>query len=187
MAREQVRPVTPVVADARALPFPDGTFDAVVSGLMLNFVPRPELAVAEFARVAVPGGTVAAYVWDYAEGMRFVRYFWDAARAVDPGSAELDEGRRFPLCNPEPLARLWRGAGIRDVGVRPIDVPTVFQDFDDFWQPFLGGQGPAPTYVGTLDDARRDALRGLLKERLPTAEDGKIPLTARAWAVSGVT
>jgi SAM-dependent methyltransferase len=175
-----------VAADARRLPFGGSAFDAVVGGLMLNFVPEPARAVAEFARVADLGGTVAAYVWDYADGMRFMRYFWDAAAAVDPASVELDEGRRFALCAPGPLADLWRDAGLADVDVRPIEIPTVFADFDDFWQPFLGGQGSAPTYVSTLDDARRDALRETLRAALPTAADGSIPLTARAWAVSGL-
>jgi SAM-dependent methyltransferase len=174
------------VADARRLPFDGFSFDAVVGGLMLNFVPQPALAVAEFVRVADLGGTVAAYVWDYADGMQFMRHFWDAAAAVDPASAELDEGRRFPLCTPEPLADLWRGAGLLHVDVRPVEIPTVFADFDDFWQPFLGGQGSAPTYVATLDDARRDALRDALRDTLPAAADGSIPLTARAWAVSGM-
>jgi SAM-dependent methyltransferase len=174
------------VGDARALPFPDGRFDAVVSGLVLNFVPHPVGAVAELARVAAPGGVVAAYLWDYADGMQMIRYFWDAATALDPAAAEQDEGRRFPLCHPEPLRSLWNGAGLTGVEVEPIDVPTRFRDFDDYWSPFLGGQGPAPGYVGTLDDDSRVALRALLHDRLPVAPDGSITLSARAWAVRGI-
>lgn len=173
------------VGDARSLPLPDGGFDAVVSGLALNFVPDPGQAVGEFARVAVPGGAVAAYVWDYAEGMAMMRYFWDAAADVDPAAAELDEARRFPLCKPEPLAGLWAAAGLAAVTVRAIEVPTVFAGFDDYWRPFLGGQGPAPGYAMALPEPRRDALRDLLRERLPAGPDGSIPLTARAWAVRG--
>jgi SAM-dependent methyltransferase len=105
------------VGDARALPFPDSTFDAVVSGLAVNFVPAPERAAAELARVTAPGGTVAACVWDYAAGMAMMRYFWDCAAGLDPASATLDEGRRFPLCQPEPLAQLWREAGLTAVTV----------------------------------------------------------------------
>ena len=168
--------------DARALPFPGGRFDAVVSGLALNFVPDPGRAVAEFARVAVPGGVAAAYVWDYAGGMAMMRHFWDAATALDPAAAELDEGRRFPLCRPEPLRDLWAGAGLTAVTVRAIEIPTVFADFDDYWTPFLGGQGPAPAYAVSLTEERRGALRDLLRGRLPT---GPVPLTARAWAVRG--
>jgi SAM-dependent methyltransferase len=171
--------------DARSLPLPDRRFDAVVSGLALNFVPDPRRAAAEFARVATSGGVAAAYVWDYAEGMAMMRYFWDAAAALDPAAAELDEARRFPLCRPEPLCALWTDAGLDDVTVRAIEVPTVFVDFDDYWRPFLGGQGPAPGYAMSLTEEHRRALRDLLRARLPAGPHGSIPLTARAWAVRG--
>lgn len=174
-----------MVGDARSLPFPDGRSDAVISGLVLNFVPEPAAAAAEMARVATPGGTVAAYVWDYAEGMAMMRYFWDAAAALDPAAAALDEGPRFPVCQPEPLRALWAGAGLAEVAVEAIDVPTVFRDFDDFWTPFLGAQGPAPGYTMSLAEDRRAALRDLLRDRLPTEPDGSIALSARAWAVRG--
>jgi SAM-dependent methyltransferase len=171
--------------DARSLPFPDDGFDVVVSGLALNFVPDASRAAAEFARVAVAGGVVAAYVWDYAEGMAMLRYFWDAVTTLDPAAAEADEGRRFPLCRPGPLADLWTAAALGAVAVEPFVVATVFADFDDYWHPFLGGQGPAPGYVAGLTHERRDALRDLLRERLPVGTDGSIPLTARVWAVRG--
>jgi SAM-dependent methyltransferase len=173
------------VGDARSLPFPDGRFAAVVSGLVLNFVPDPAAAVAEQARVAAPRGVVAAYVWDYADGMAMIRHFWEAATALDPTVAERAEGRRFPMCRPEPLRELWAGVGLTGVVVDAIEVPTGFRDFDDFWTPFLGGQGPAPGYVATLADGRRIALRDLLRDRLPVAADGSITLSARAWAVRG--
>jgi SAM-dependent methyltransferase len=176
-----------VAADARGLPAGDGRFDAVVSGLVLNFVPDPGLAVREMARVARAGGRVAAYVWDYAGRMELMRHFWDAATALDPAAAGLDEGRRFGLCRPEPLARLFRDAGLDGVEVRPIEVPTTFRDFDDYWTPFLGGQGPAPGYAVSLDEPDRAALREALRRRLPVAADGSIPLVARAWAVAGTT
>jgi SAM-dependent methyltransferase len=172
--------------DARSLPLPDRRFDAVISGLALNFVPDPRLAAAEFARVTTAGGVAAAYVWDYAEGMAMLRYFWDAAAALDPVAAELDEGHRFPLCRPEPLQTLWTDAGLDDVAVQAIDVPTVFADFDDYWRPFLGGQGPAPGYVMSLTEERRGALRDRLRASLPSCPNGSIPLTARAWAVRGI-
>jgi SAM-dependent methyltransferase len=174
-----------LAGDACALPLAGARFDVVVSGLALNFVGDAARAAAEFARVCRPGGTAAAYVWDYAEGMAMMRHFWDAATALDPGAASLDEGRRFPLCLPGPLARLWVGAGFEGVATRSIEVPTAFADFADFWRPFLGGQGPAPGYVASLSAGRRAALRNLLRERLPTSPDGSIRLTARAWAVRG--
>ncbi|KOX16216.1 methyltransferase [Saccharothrix sp. NRRL B-16348] len=174
------------VGDARSLPLPDRAFDAVVSGLALNFVPDPVRAVAECTRVAAPGAVVAAYVWDYAEGMAITRFFWDAATDLDPAAAALHEGRRFPLCRPEPLHKLWTDAGLTGVRVEALEVPTVFHDFDDFWRPFLGGQGPAPGYTASLPEDRRRALRDLLRTRLPTHPDGSIRLAARAWSVRGV-
>ena len=131
------------VGDAQSLPVDDRTFDAVVSGLVINFVPDMPKAMAEMARATRPGGTVAAYVWDYAGEMQMMRRFWDAAVALDPAALTKDEGRRFPECRPEPLADLLNGAGLANVEVRAIDVLTVFKDFDDYWTPFLGGQAPA--------------------------------------------
>ncbi|MFB7579474.1 methyltransferase domain-containing protein [Streptomyces hydrogenans] len=174
-----------VVADAGALPVRDGALDAVVSGLALNFLPLPDAAVAGWARAVRPGGLVAAYVWDYAGGMGFLRCFWDAAVAVDPSAAALDEGGRFPLCRPEPLRALWSGAELVDVVVAPIEVPTVFSGFPDLWEPFLSGQGPAPGYVAALDADTRVQLREALRAALPVRPDGSITLTARAWAVRG--
>lgn len=129
----------------------------MVSGLVLNFLPSPERAVAEMVRVTRPGGVVAAYVWDYAGRMGLIRHFWDGAVALDPGARERDEGRRFPLCDPDRLDALFRTAGLGLVASRAIDVPTAFRDFDDYWQPFLGGQGPAPGYAMGLDEGRRAA------------------------------
>jgi SAM-dependent methyltransferase len=174
------------VADAQALPFADGEFDVAVSGLMLNFLPHPETGVAEMARVTRPGRIVAAYVWDYAGEMQLIRFFWDAAVALDPAAAELDEARRFPLCRSEPLTQLFTDAGLRYVDLRAIDVPTVFYDFDDYWSPFLGGQGPAPGYVTSLPEERRAALRERLRATLPAGADGTIRIIARAWAVRGL-
>lgn len=173
------------VGDAQALDLAPATCDAAVSGLVLNFVPDPERMVAEMVRAVRPGGTVALYVWDYAGEMQLMRHFWDVAVALDPTVTEKDEGRRSPICKPEPLAQLFGAAGLRAVATRAIDVPTVFRDFDDYWSPFLGGQGPAPTYVMSLDEERRTALREAIHARLPHAVDGSIALIARAWAVRG--
>lgn len=173
------------VGDAMALPFEDEMFSAVVSGLVLNFIPRQDVALAEMVRVARRGGIVAAYVWDYAGQMQMLRVFWDAAVELDQTIAEKDQGRRFPICKPEPLTKLFESAGLTGVDVRAIDVTTHFRDFDDYWSPFLGGQGPAPAYVTSLTEERRSALRELIRSKLPVAPDGSISLIARAWAVRG--
>jgi SAM-dependent methyltransferase len=179
-ARFQVR-----VGTAAAIPAEAGEFDRVVSALVLNFVPDPLDAITEMRRVARRDGLIAGYVWDYAEGMGLIRAFWDAAVELDPAVADLDEGQRFPMCRPEPLGRLFAAAGLTDISVIPLEVPTVFTDFDDFWTPFLGGQAPAPGYCMTLSEDRRVALRENLRRRLPHDAAGTIRLTARAWAVKG--
>jgi SAM-dependent methyltransferase len=168
---------------ATDLHFDDGRFDITVSGLVLNFVPAPDRAVVEMARVTRSGGTIAAYVWDYEEGMQLMRHFWDAAIELDPAVAQIGEARRFPLCRPPALHALFSDGGLSDVDVEPIDVPTVFADFDDYWTPFLGGQGPAPGYALSLGEDDRAALRDRIRARLPVGPDGSIRLVARAWAV----
>ncbi len=168
---------------AARIPLEGSTADAAVAGLVLNFVPDQRAALVEMARVVGDGGTVAAYVWDYAGKKEFMRIFWDAARELAP-EAE-DEGVRFPGCQPSALAELFLGAGLRGIAVTEIDIPTRFANFDDFWQPFLGGQGPAPAYVVSLGEIARARLRNRLHERLPVAADGSISLTARAWAIRG--
>jgi SAM-dependent methyltransferase len=172
-------------ADAVALPFVSSRADAVVSALVLNFVPRPDAALREMLRCVRPGGAVAVYVWDYAEGMEPIRRFWDAAAALDPDAEALDEAKRFPLCNPRALEDLFRGAGAAEVRVSSITIPTRFHDFHDFWSPFLGGQGPAPTYTVYLPEPRRIALRERLRETLPASAGGAIELRARAWVARG--
>lgn len=173
------------VADAGALPHAAQSADVVVSGLMLNFVPRPLAALAEMVRAVRAGGVVAVYVWDYAGGMQLMRRFWDAAVALDAGAAALDEGSRFPICRPGALDALFRDAGLGSVETRAIEVPTRFRDFDDYWAPFLGGQGPAPGYARSLSDEHRAALRRRIRSEMPMGADGSIELVARAWAVRG--
>lgn len=175
-----------LVGDAGELPFGDDSFDAVVAGLVVNFVPEPERAVAEMARVAAgSGGVVSAYVWDYAGEMEIISRFWDAAAALDPEAADLHEGRRFPLCRLEEIERLFLGAGLAGVEVRTIDVAARFVDFEDYWLPFLGGQGPAGAYAASLPEELRLELREALRASLPVESDGGISLMARALAVKG--
>lgn len=175
------------VGNAGAIPVEDGWAGAVVSGLVLNFLPDLDGVLAEMTRVAKPGATIAAYVWDYAGGMQLIRRFWDAAVELDPTAAAQDEGVRFPVCAPEPLRRAFERGRLAKIDVRSIDVPTAFRDFDDYWSPFLTGVGPAPGYVAALDDASRFRLRERLRATLPVEVGGSIHLTARAWAVRGQT
>ena len=170
---------------ATEIPLDAKTVDVTVAGLVLNFVPDPPAALAEMARVTVPGGTIGAYVWDYANKMEMLRAFWDAAVERDASAAELDEGARFPLCRPEPLAALFERAGLRGVATEALEASTQFTSFDDYWHPFLGGQGPAPAYAMSLEEAAREDLRDRVRSRLPVQADGSISMVARAWGVRG--
>src|SRR6266487_5076452 len=173
--------------DAQSLPVESEIVDVAVSGLVLNFVSQPNQMISEMKRAVKLNGIVAVYVWDYAAKMQFMRHFWNAAAALDSAAINLDEGRRFPICNPDSLLDLFRAAGLKDISTRPIDIPTDFKDFDDYWTPFLGGQGPAAGYAMSLSEERRTQLRDRIYNSLPFALDGSIPLVARAWAIKGIT
>lgn len=170
---------------ATAIPLADASVDVVVSGLVLNFVPDQRAAVAEMGRVAGNGATIAAYVWDYAGKMEMIRHFWDAAMELDRDAAKLDEGARFPLCRPGALEELFSGAELKAIEAGSIDIPTRFASFDDYWRPFLGGQGPAPAYAMSLDEAARERLRDTIRTRLAAAADGSISLVARVLVARG--
>jgi SAM-dependent methyltransferase len=174
------------IADAQALPCADASYDAAVAGLCLNAMPDQPRALAEMARPVKPGGVVAAYMWDFDGEMQMLKRFWDAVAVLDPSNEELADDPQFAICRPEPLAALFRGAGLHDVEVRAIDTPTVFKDFDDFWTPFTHGQAPAQKHTAALSEERRIALRDHLRTSLPIAADGSISLIARAWAAKGI-
>jgi SAM-dependent methyltransferase len=175
--------VTFQIADATALPFADSRFDVAVCGLGLNYVPNPGRALEEFRRVIRTDGTVGVYVWDYAQGVRFVREFWDAAIAIDSEAASFDQALRFPMCTQEGLCSLFEQAKLEEIDVRALDVMTRFSGFDDYWEPLLTGQGSAPNYLLTRDEQIRTAIRERLKATLPRNSAGAIELPARAWAI----
>lgn len=174
------------VGDAQRLDLADDSFDRVVSLLVVNFIPDRDAAVREMVRVARPGGVVAAAVWDYGEGMEMLRVFWDEAVAADPSIAAKDE-RHMPLCGRGELSAFWRTHGLQQVEEQALTIESAFASFDDYWTPFLGGQGPAGAYVARLPEPQRDALRERLRKRLAGGgADRPITLRARAWAVKGV-
>ena len=168
-----------------ALSFADASFDVAVCGLGLNFVPEPERALQEMRRVTAPEAVIAVYVWDYVEGARFLREFWDAAAAVDREASAYDQAERFPLCNPDALRKLFQGACLEQVNVRALDVTTRFTSFEDYWQPLLTGQGSAPNYLATRNERTQNAIRERLQDSLPIDSEGAIEMPARAWAVRG--
>jgi SAM-dependent methyltransferase len=168
------------VGDAQSLQFADDSFDKALSLLALNFVPDRDTALREMARVTRPGGVVAAAVWDYGDGMEMLRAFWDEAVALDP---DAPDERHMPWSRRGELATAWREQGLHDVADTSLTIAQSFASFDDYWQPFLLGQGPAGAYMTSLPEPRRDTLRSRLCARLG---NGEFTLTARAWAVRGI-
>jgi ubiquinone/menaquinone biosynthesis C-methylase UbiE len=174
------------VGNAFSLPLEDSSINITVSGLLLNFLLEPGKALAEMKRVTTKDGTIALYIWDYAGTMEFLNYFWDVAVELNPNASILHEGHRFPDANAGELSAIFQAAGFSEVETGSIEIATNFTSFDDYWKPFLGGQGPAPSYVSNLGESERDELMDTLMQRLPIKEDGSIPLSARAWAAKGL-
>jgi len=170
---------------AQSLELDSNSIDAVVSGLVLNFVPQPKDAILEMLRVTKPGGKIGIFLWDYADGMQMLRYFWDAAVELDNNAREHDEGIRFPICRKGQLESLIREVGLGQVEATAIEIKTVFQNFDDYWQPFLGKVGAAPRFLMSMDQKYRQKLEDKLRSSLPIGNDGSISLYARAWVVKG--
>lgn len=175
--------VTFETADAMSLPFADASFDAAVCGLGLNYLPNPSHGLEELRRVTRPSGTVALYVWDYEQGARFLREFWDAAIAIDSDAVAFDQARRFPMCTPEGLRGLFEQAKLEDLSLQPLEIVTRFASFDDYWDPLQSGQGSAPNYLKTRNQQTKTAIRDRLTRALPRDPDGAIEMPACAWAV----
>jgi SAM-dependent methyltransferase len=173
------------VGDAQWLRFGDGEFDRTLSLLVINFIPDRAKAMREMIRTTKPGGIVAAAVWDYGTGMEMLRLFWDEARKLNP-SADTQDERHMPLCRSGELTGLWREHGLENVTEKALQIEMRFLSFEDYWTPFLLGQGPAGVYVSNLAPAERERLRLRLRQRL-LGNGGNRPfrLKARAWAVRG--
>jgi len=173
------------VGDAQQLRFADASFDAALSLLVFNFIPDAKKALLEVRRATKPGGVVSAAVWDYGDGMRMLRTFWDAAVQLDPAAEKLDE-KHMPLCRAGELSGLWKQGGLENVREAPLEIEMRFTSFADYWEPFLLGQGPAGAYVRQLDRDKAQALRSEVRRRLNLArEDAAFVLPARVWAVRG--
>lgn len=149
---------------AEAIPFPDDVADRAMAQLVLHFVSEPDRAATELARVVRPGGTVAACVWDFEEGMEMLRAFWDAALAIDPEAP--DEARTLRFGRPGELAALFERGGLVDVVESNLGVTSTYDSFDELWSGFLAGVGPAGAYCIGLAEAARARLRDALFERL---------------------
>lgn len=180
--------VTFDVGNACAMAFDDARFDAVLSMLMLHFVPRGAEAIAEMRRVAKPGAVVAAAVWDVRGGFVANRIFFDTAAALDP-EAGVRRARNFtrPLTRPGELGRAWRDAGFRDVVEASLAIRMEFASFEDYWSPYTSGEGPGAEYVKSLDETGRTRLHDALRAAYLDGEpDGPRSYAALAWAVKGI-
>jgi SAM-dependent methyltransferase len=169
-------------SEAEELPWGDDGFDAALSQLVVNFMRDPLAGVSEMRRVVRDGGVVAACTWDYGDGMEMLRLFWEAARSLD--EAAPDEGRTMRYRSTEELDALWREAGLGDVETGYLTVDTTYSGFDDLWEPFTFGVGPAGSFCAALDPPTREELRVRLREKVGSPA-GAFSLGARACAVRG--
>jgi SAM-dependent methyltransferase len=186
-AREQSGAAIDKVADLAALPQPNGTFAAVAAQLVLNFVADPRHVLQELMRITQPGGVVAASVWDFRGGLIFQRMFWDTAAGIDAGAGRARD-RLFSgaLALPDGLPTLFEQSGLKDVQRGSLTIRMDYANFDDYWGPLLGGQGPVGTYVTGLDPDVRARIESAVRLAfLSGAPDGPRSLTATAWAVRG--
>jgi SAM-dependent methyltransferase len=166
-------------APAEHLPFEDDAFDAAIAQLVVHFMADPVAGLREMARVTRPDGVVAACVWDHAGGRGPLSLFWDAAREVDPGVHDESDlaGTREGH-----LVALFHEAGLRDVEGAIVSATLEHATFEEWWEPYTRGVGPAGAYVAALDPAARDSLRERCRTLLPGA---RFTVTARAWAARG--
>jgi SAM-dependent methyltransferase len=161
---------------AEELPFPDHAFDAALAQLVVHFMTDPVAGLREMGRVTRPGGVVAACVWDHAGGLGPLSPFWEAAHRLDP---HVEDESQLAGAREGHLAELLEAAGLHEIEEGAVSVEVEHPTLEDWWEPFTLGVGPAGAYVTGLDAARRDRLRDLCHELLPSAP---FVLTARAWA-----
>ncbi len=171
-----------IAGNAQNLPFPPGSFDAVVSGLILNFL-EADSAVEEQRRVILPGGCIATYVWDYAAGYELTRVFWDAAISVDPSAAAYDPGRNSPLCNPAALQALFQRHNLGNIAVTQLDGTAQFPNFNAYWQSLDARQGSLAKYLSQINEPTREKIRSFLSTALHRDDASPLKLQLRAFAV----
>jgi len=187
-ARTKSSPPEFKIGDAAELAEGDGAFAGTAAQLVLNFVPNPSAAVGEMRRVTRRGGTVTAAVWDFRGGLVYQRLFWDTAAGIDPHAGDARD-RLFsgPLALPDGLPKLFNMAGLSDVQRASLTIRMSYANFDDYWRPLLGGQGPVGSYVAALEDGLRSRIEEAVRRAFCSGSpDGERSLTATAWAVRGI-
>lgn len=169
-----------VAASAEDLPFPDDSFDAALAQLVVHFMSDPVGGLREMGRVTRSGGVVAACVWDMVGGVNPLAMFWSAVRDLEP--AAQDESH-LPGVSKGHLVELVEQAGLADVTTTELVVSVHYETFDEWWQPYTLGVGPAGNHVAGLDDDGRAALRAHCEAKLGP---GPFDIRARAWSVHGL-
>jgi SAM-dependent methyltransferase len=173
--------------DTLDLPLEDDRFAAAYALIVLNFVSDPLRAAGEMARVVRPGGRLVLAGWDFRGGLVYQRLLWDTASVIDEKAAAIRD-RIFanPLALPDGMPDLLRQAGLAAVTRDSLTVRMDFADFDDYWQPLLGGQGPVGGYVAALAEGERERVEAAVRRAfLSGAPDGPRSLTATAWVLTG--
>lgn len=186
-ARDELKRVEFLKQDALDIGFPDASFDGAGALIALNFMSDPLKAAREMARVVRPGGTLVAAAWDFRGGLVYQRLLWDTAAGIDPVAARTrDKIFSNPLALPDGMTNLWRNAGLAEVKRESVTVRMDFADWDDYWQPLLGGQGPVGGYVAALEPGLRDRVSAAVRDAFLSGDtDGPRSLTATSWVVTG--
>jgi ubiquinone/menaquinone biosynthesis C-methylase UbiE len=176
-----------VTGDVQSTSLSASEHPLIVSGLVLNFVDSPEKMLREMVRIGRSGAVLGVYIWDFSDGMKPIRKFWDAARLSGaPNVDELDAGIQFPICKRENLLQIVTESGWVEPCVEPIEIDAHFENFDDYWSPFLSGQGTGPAFAVSLDEDTRERVRKTLMSLVTDAPDKPFTLRARAWAAKGI-
>ncbi len=185
--REELKAVEFLKQDAQGIDFPDASFDGAGALIALNFMSDPLQAAREMVRVVRPGGTLVAAAWDFRGGLIYQRLLWDTAAGIDPAAARTrDKIFANPLALPDGMANLWRSAGLAQVERHSETVRMDFANWDDYWQPLLGGQGPVGGYVAALEPTLRDRVSAAVRDAFLSGDaDGPRSLTATSWVVTG--
>jgi SAM-dependent methyltransferase len=178
--RERYPGVDARTSSADDLPFDDDEFDATLAQLVVHFMPDPVAGLAEMARVTRGGGVVTACVWDHGGGQGPLRSFWKAAREIDPS---VDDESHLPGVRQGDLGRIFREGGLREVEESSLTISLEHPSFDEWWEPFTLGVGPAGDFAATLDPTARARLRELCRRFLPPAP---FVVTGKAWAARGI-
>ena len=185
-SRTQDKRVNFIMGDATAIEAEDHAFDVCTAALVLNFISLQGKALAEMSRVVRPGGTVAAYVWDFAGRRSLSQHLWDAIASISPDAEAVRRNTlQVEASHPDTLARLFRAQSLADIRITSLDIRVTFESMDDYWTSNTDFSSAAGLYCRSLPIEQLSGLRRTLQTTLPAGEKGEISFPARAWAIQG--